>query len=55
VHDRRQNPALYYAALFMNLLLVGVFLFFGLHTALWLARSLGNGSRGKDNGASGEQ
>ena len=55
VHDRRQNPALYYAALFMNLLLVGVFLFFGLHTALWLARSLGNGSRGKGNGVSGEQ
>ncbi len=49
-HDRRQNPALYFAALFMNLLLLGVFLFFGLHTALWLARSLMDGSRGKDNG-----
>jgi len=54
-HDRRQNPALYYAALFMNLLLLGVFFFFGLHTALWLARSLTVGKRGKDNGVSGEQ
>jgi len=47
-HDRRQNPALYYAALFMDLLLLGVFLFFGLHTAMWLARSLmdkGQGAR----------
>jgi hypothetical protein len=54
-HDRRQNPALYYSALFMNLLLLGVFFFFGLHTALWLARSLKVGSRGNGNGVSGEQ
>jgi hypothetical protein len=39
----------------MNLLLLGVFFFFGLHTALWLARSLTVGKRGKDNGVSGEQ
>ncbi len=54
-HDRKQNPALYFAALFMNLLLLGVFLFFGVHTALWLVRSLMGGSRGKHNGVSGEQ
>src|SRR5208283_4783623 len=45
-HDRRQNPALYYSAIFMNLLLLGVFLFFGLHTALWLVRSLIGGAPG---------
>ncbi len=53
-HDRRRNPALYYSALFMNLLLLGVFLFFGLHTLLWLVRSL-IGAPGKDDGVSGEQ
>ena len=34
-----RNPVLYYAAIFMKWLLVGVFGFFGLHTALWLPRS----------------
>lgn len=38
-HDRARNPALYYAALFMNGLLLFVFVFFGLHTLLWLVRS----------------
>ncbi len=38
-HDRALNPTLYYAALFMNLLLLSVFAFFGLHTLLWLVRS----------------
>lgn len=37
--DKQQNPALYYAARFMNSLLVGVFLFFGIHTSLWMFRS----------------
>ena len=44
-HDRKRNPALYFSALFMNLLLLGVFFFFGVHTVLWLARSLMNGAR----------
>lgn len=38
--NRQRNPALYYTALFMNLLIVGVFIFFGLHTVLWLVRSI---------------
>ena len=38
-HDRALNPSLYYAALGMNLLLLSVFAFFGLHTLLWLVRS----------------
>ncbi len=38
-HDRALNPALYYAAWFMNLLLLSVFAFFGLHTLLWGVRS----------------
>jgi hypothetical protein len=37
-HDRGRNPGLYYAALFMNGLLLSVFLFFGLHSILWLVR-----------------
>ena len=39
-HDRERNPALYYSARFMTLLLVSVFTFFGLHTGLWFVRSL---------------
>ena len=39
-HDRARNPLYYFAALFMEWLLIGVFSFFGLHTVLWLYRSL---------------
>lgn len=38
--DRQRNPGLYYAAIFMKTLLAGVFIFFGLHTCLWLVRSI---------------
>jgi len=38
--DKALNSTLYYAAKFMNLLLLGVFGFFGLHTVLWLSRGL---------------
>lgn len=38
-HDRARNPLLYYAAKFMDMLLIGVFTFFGLHTLLWLPRA----------------
>lgn len=38
--DKERNPGLYYAARFMTILLVGVFVFFGLHTSLWLSRSI---------------
>ena len=39
-HDREKNPSLYYAAQMMHYLLIGVFAFFGMHTGLWLLRSL---------------
>jgi hypothetical protein len=39
-HDRQKDPILYYTRLFMQILLAGVFGFFGFHTLLWLIRSL---------------
>jgi hypothetical protein len=39
-HKKEGGVVLYYTALFMQLLLAGVFAFFGLHTILWLYRSL---------------
>jgi hypothetical protein len=39
-HDKTRGAALYYAAKFMNMLLLGVFVFFGVHTALWLPRGM---------------
>jgi nitrate/TMAO reductase-like tetraheme cytochrome c subunit len=39
-NDARRNPALYWSARFMQLLLAGVFVFFGLHTSLWFQRLL---------------
>ncbi len=44
-HNKSRNPALFYAARFMNSLLIFVFAFFGVHTTLWFARSL-RASRG---------
>lgn len=38
--DRKGDPLLFYTRLFMVWLLIGVFSFFGLHTVLWLLRSL---------------
>jgi hypothetical protein len=38
--DRHRNPALYWTAQFMHLLLGGVFAFFGLHTTLWFAKEV---------------
>ena len=38
--NRRRNPLLFYTAKFMKWLLVGVFTFFGIHTLLWLPRSM---------------
>ena len=37
--DRKSDPSLYFAAQFMNLLLLSIFCFFGLHTILWFVRS----------------
>lgn len=39
-HDRERSPQVYYTTLFMQVLLGGVFTFFGLHTILWFPRSL---------------
>jgi nitrate/TMAO reductase-like tetraheme cytochrome c subunit len=39
-HDKARSPLLYYVGKFMDYLLLGVFAFFGLHTILWLYRSL---------------
>ena len=38
--NRERNPGLYYTTKTMHLLIVGVFLFFGVHTLLWFIRSL---------------
>lgn len=45
--NKEDNAALYYLWLFMTSLLVGVFGFFGLHTLLWLQRTLVALSRGE--------
>jgi hypothetical protein len=39
-HDKEKYPALYYTFWAMTGLLVGTFSFFGLHTILWIPRSL---------------
>ncbi len=39
-HDKARNPLYYYAAMFMELLLFGVFSFFGIHTMFWFYREL---------------
>jgi hypothetical protein len=37
-HDREKYPLVYWVYTLMTALLIGVFTFFGTHTALWLAR-----------------
>ena len=37
--DKAEHPLLYYVWLFMTILLISVFGFFGIHTILWLPRS----------------
>jgi len=39
-HSKARSPVLFYAGRFMDGLLLGVFGFFGLHTALWLRRGV---------------
>jgi hypothetical protein len=38
--DPRRNKAVHFTASFMKVLLVGVFAFFGVHTALWFPREI---------------
>jgi hypothetical protein len=46
-HDAKSFPALHFAAIFMDLLLLGVFGFFGLHTILWFIRSAFDRRKGR--------
>lgn len=39
-HNSDRNPMLSYTARFMQMLLFGVFTFFGIHTSLWFGREL---------------
>jgi hypothetical protein len=39
-HDKGRNRLLWATALFMRILLAGVFAFFGIHTVLWFPRSV---------------
>jgi len=39
-HDKQANPVLHGVFVFMTALLVGVFVFFGLHTIAWLVRTV---------------
>lgn len=39
-HDKDKYPFIYWTWLFMTTLLVGTFIFFGLHTLAWLPRSI---------------
>ena len=39
-HDKGRSGVLWFTALFMKYLLIGVFAFFGVHTALWFPRSV---------------
>ena len=39
-HNKARDPIYYYAAKFMEILLIGVFAFFGIHTVFWLYREL---------------
>lgn len=39
-HDKERSAPVYYTTLFMQVLLGGVFSFFGLHVALWFPREL---------------
>ncbi len=39
-HNKARDPIYFYAAKFMELLLIGVFAFFGIHTVFWLYREL---------------
>jgi len=45
--DKSKNAVVFYTYTFMNWLLLGVFAFFGLHSALWIQRSLVASVRGE--------
>lgn len=49
-HDRVRLPQLFFAARFMDVLMIGVFLFFGTHSALWFLRERTGRHREDDDG-----
>jgi len=48
--DRENYPDLYWTWRFMSTLLAGVFLFFGVHTVLWIIRLMIDRARGVGHG-----
>ncbi len=52
-HDKERSPLFYYMGLFMDVLLAGVFVFFGVHTVLWFVRSRRAVREKRRNGGSG--
>jgi hypothetical protein len=52
-HDRERSRPVYYTAMFMKVLLAGVFAFFGIHTALWFPRELRERRRRRREGGHG--
>jgi hypothetical protein len=52
--DPRKSKAVHYTASFMKVLLMGVFAFFGLHTALWFPRELWERRRRRRQRAAGD-
>ncbi|MFC2138053.1 cytochrome b/b6 domain-containing protein [Bacteroidota bacterium] len=53
--NKNKFPALYYTFWAMTLLLLGVFAFFGIHTLLWLPRSLSERRKKKHKKVDGPQ
>lgn len=51
--DRSRNAALFYSFVFMNVLLIGVLIVFGLHTFLWWVRIGIEGRQAKAEGGHG--
>ncbi len=55
-HDKVRNPVYFYAAKFMELLLFGVFAFFGIHTVFWLYREVAEKfAGGRTSGGKGHE
>ncbi|HUU02143.1 MAG TPA: hypothetical protein VM425_11925 [Myxococcota bacterium] len=54
-HDPDKYPVLYYTFWAMSFLLIGVFGFFGLHTLIWLPRSLAERRRRKPIRSAGKR
>ena len=50
-HNKARDPVYWYAARFMEILLLGVFAFFGVHTLLWFYRE----AREKMSGGNGKE